>query len=161
LEPGIAYAAFYLLSLLRGGPAVGQIVLVLFSLAFVLTLVALIGHGLWLAAAAVLKPLFDPWPPDPPRPGVSRLPGRCAGCGTALLPQKVECPQCGLDPEGPTAAQLRDLEVATRCLQSLRENEALDAATCERVYQSIEARQRELIDRTGATLTRPDAVAVD
>lgn len=116
-----------------------------FAVAVALALVALVGHALWLCAAAAWKALSGPEPGQPPGHRSVYSPAPCAGCGTWLLARDEVCPACGLVPDSATATELRELEITARRLQALRDREALDAPTCERVYRCIEARQHELI----------------
>jgi hypothetical protein len=126
----------------------------LFTLAIGGTLIALVGHGLWVVAAEVWKALFGPGPTPPRGHGPRSSPGPCAACGSRLAPGEQVCTACGLIPDSPTAGELRELEITARRLQAFRDREALDAPTCERVYKCIEDRQYELIG------TRPEALPV-
>ena len=109
-----------------------------------------VGHVVWLGLAALLRSLLPPR--ERPFESLSRRPRRCVRCGTAFDAADGSCPECHLDPRSNTATELRDLEAAARVVQGLLASGGLDEASCERVYRSIEARQRLLVNagRAGA-----------
>ncbi len=80
---------------------------VLCTLAFVLLVVAAIGHGLWLLGAAFLRQ-FDSTPP------VSRGTGKpCARCGSLAGVQNGRCVNCGAVPAVTPGDTLREELLAT------------------------------------------------
>jgi hypothetical protein len=81
-------------------------------------------------------------------------------CGTRFDARAVECPSCGLDPKGPLATELRELEITTRHIQALVQKQALDSAIGEQIYRLLEARQTELI-RGPQPVASPDAAPPD
>jgi hypothetical protein len=110
-----------------------------------LILLTIVGHGLWVLAALIGQALFG----GPHQQ--SDLPRRfCLRCGTAFAGWREECPECGLDPKGKLARELRELEKAARQIQDLVEKGVLDAAVGEQVYQKIEAKQAKLLQGPSA-----------
>ena len=85
-----------------------------------------VGHGIWLLLAAIFR--TTPRSADPRRRW-----RRCVRCGTEFVAAEERCPQCDLDPRGAAAAELRDLEAATRAVQALHREGGLDAALCDEV----------------------------
>jgi len=112
-------------------------------LAMGIVLLTVIGHGFWLVFAAIFRFLGktqrreDPWPR-----------GTCVRCGTLFDRRVAECPSCGLEPWGPVATELRELEITMRQIQALIEKQALEPSAGEQIYRLLEARQTELIQAT-------------
>src|SRR4051812_25464645 len=92
----------------------------LFCVGLALVLVGVVGHFLWVAAAAVFTKVYLEPAPQPAPPGVKPVPAvevprkRCVGCGALLRAGVERCPNCHLDPAGPVARELQDLETAAR-----------------------------------------------
>lgn len=126
------------------GEALLGLLCFLVSMAFLLAIVAVIGHGIWVAAASI----FGSAPP-PARERPHRAHRRdhrvCFGCGETVAWDDPACPSCGLDPDSRAADELRDLEATARTVQLLRDAGTLPADTCEQVYRGIEARQESLL----------------
>jgi hypothetical protein len=118
---------------------------VLFGMFAVLAVVAVIGHGIWVAVAAIYRSARSAQ--DHGRLSRRRVFRRCVGCGEEFLSDDERCPHCGLDRASKAAAELRDLEAAARTVQRLRDQGTLSAKMCEQIYQTIEARQQELLPR--------------
>jgi hypothetical protein len=121
----------------------------LIGLAIVLGLVAVIGHGLWVLAAAIFSSHAEPLPAPDRRARRRRHAITCAGCGVDFPDREDRCPKCGLnEAERGRAGEIRDLEAAARTIQRLKEQGKLTPEACEQIYRTIEARQKELIART-------------
>ncbi|HEX4609786.1 MAG TPA: hypothetical protein VH092_16425 [Urbifossiella sp.] len=116
-------------------------------------LLAVVGHGIWVVAAAALKALFGS--PEPPRP-VHHRRRVCPGCECTLLPTDRRCPRCGLDQDDRLAAQLEHVRYGVREVAALAERGELDAETADRVT----ARLRDHI-RALAGQPVPTAVPVE
>jgi hypothetical protein len=115
------------------------------AMAFLLVVVAVVGHGIWLMAAALFGGKTAAVDLDHSN---RRNPFRvCIGCNEEFERGDARCPSCGLDPDSDAAAELKDLQAAARTVQRLREQGGLPAETCEQVYQGIEARQADLLPR--------------
>ena len=89
----------------------------LFALAIVGTLFAVLGHGLWLVAAGILRAVF--------RIGgdASRATSHCTRCGHAAGLQHGVCVYCGFET---VAARRRGLKSAMRQIQQLKQQGRLD-----------------------------------
>ncbi|HKB39273.1 MAG TPA: hypothetical protein VKD72_22735, partial [Gemmataceae bacterium] len=115
-------------------------------IAFVGFFIAVLGHGLWMLAAGIVKSVFGDGQAGPATGGVSRAREVCVRCGTPFPARETHCPGCGLDPHGRLAGQLKDLEITAANVQSLVESGALERAAGEQVYRSLEARQTALLE---------------
>jgi hypothetical protein len=110
-----------------------------FAWVVIMAAVALAGHLLWMGAAALLRAMFSPAPPHSPPVAP------CVLCGARRPLEHGRCPVCGLAADGPVGVELRELEVAARRLQGLRNAGAVDPGACEQVYRAVEARQHALL----------------
>jgi hypothetical protein len=110
----------------------------LLGLACVLAAITVVGHGLWLLAAAFLG-AFRGTAPPPRRIRV------CPGCGSRLVVGEHFCADCGLDLAGAEAAELRSLETTERQLHAFLRGEAIDADTWHRLQECILAWRRALL----------------
>ena len=121
-----------------------------------LMLIAVFGHGLWVMFSYLFRLFYTDLVPI--RPEV-KIPGRrfCPRCGCGFRFDLPACPQCGLDPEGATADELRELEITVHYLQRLVQEGTLDPAAGEEVYRSLEARQTSLLNNTPAAKAEPEA----
>lgn len=120
------------------------------ALLMLLLLLAAVGHGLWLALAAVARPLLG-------RP--SEAPARerreqCAGCRNPAPPGAARCEACGLHLRGATAAELRDLDAAARQLRRFLDAGALGRTTFERLRGECVKARRRLLGRPPAAEKR-------
>lgn len=103
----------------------------------VLLAVTVVGHGLWLAVAAVLKALFG---------GEQEVGDRefCVGCNASNDRGYRVCWRCGLDRADPVAVELADLKATARQLRRWLEDKSLDESTFERLYGETQAYRRRL-----------------
>jgi hypothetical protein len=133
--------------LLLAGPAVVYELLGgLCVLTVILVLVTLIGHGLWVACAALFGGQPRHRPPAPSwvrRSDLEREP--CVCCGLKLPTDLRDCPRCGLDRDGATAAELADLEATARQLERFRKREDLPAAEIDRLWEQVQDRRERLV----------------
>jgi hypothetical protein len=114
------------------------LICLLAALLMVLAAVAVVGHGLWLLAAAMF---------GSDRPGKHEQRRHrwravdCADCGERYSEAQWEfCPQCGLHPLSDLAKELGDLEGAAATMQRLRDAGDISADISEVAQESIEAR---------------------
>jgi hypothetical protein len=112
---------------------------ILIGLAIGLALVTLVGHGLWLLAAALVRLLAGSASSHP----VDR---RCPRCDYRLRVGERICPYCGLAPAQEPLSEAGDLSAAARMVRLLLERGRIDSETAGRVEQALLARRRELID---------------
>ena len=89
--------------------------------AVVVTLVTVVGHGLWVLSAAVLRVLFQIGDQRP----TSAAP--CPQCGHASGLQQGVCTYCGHET---LAAKRRGLKSAIRQLERMRAQRDLEPAEC-------------------------------
>jgi hypothetical protein len=120
---------------------------------FILTLITLIGHGIWILVAKLVRTLQVPPSLDDEDPAPS--PPFCARCGRLLLPGSGHCRNCGQLRDDPVAKELRDLEAAARQLTLFAKAGTLDAETCTRFQACIDSRRQLL--RQPATPVIPQA----
>ena len=114
----------------------------LLLLLFVLAVVTLVGHGLWLLVSALVSAL-----------GGGRNPAQqvawegCAGCGMKIAPDAGRCWWCGLEQASAAAAELTDLRATGRQLRRFHEQGLLDITAFERLEAKVEARRRALTNK--------------
>jgi hypothetical protein len=129
-----------------------------------LAVVAVVGHVLWLAFAAVLEIFFGAPQRGPRQQNVSAR-TRCVLCGSWLHPDDRRCLSCDLDPECAEAAELRGLNATSRHLARLARTHLLDGAAGATIRASIDRLRRELIDhlekQVGLTVSRRPAADRD
>jgi hypothetical protein len=111
------------------------------ALVTVVTVVTVVGHGLWMLFAAVGRSLSEPDSPTLPL-NLHGEPKLCPNCGDALVPLRPDCPGCGLTRAA--ASEARDLAVTFRTLNNFRNRATLAEAPYHHICDLIEARQREL-----------------
>jgi hypothetical protein len=126
----------------------------LFLVGLVVLVVALVGHVIWVAFAAVVRAIFASPEPQPPEPRRRR---HCPGCGEGLLPGDRDCSRCGLDLDSRLADRLDRVRTAEREVRALADRGDLDAATAVRVAEQLDRRARELL---GEAPARPVAAPV-
>lgn len=112
---------------------------------------AVVGHLLWLFAAAVVNALFgtDDRVVRPPRPFRD-----CPACGTETEPRDRECLACGLELDGRRAHKLYCVRVAEREVRTLLECAQIERDTADAVLKQLEVRARSL---QGLPAERPRA----
>jgi hypothetical protein len=116
----------------------------LLILLIVLTLVTLVGHGIWVLLAWLFGALAAAEPAEPPVAAIDRR-RRCPQCHRLLLPGQATCAVCDPQSVG-RAAELKDLEATARQTARFREDGTLDPALGERVLALVEARRRHLTE---------------
>ncbi len=127
------------------------------SMAALLAVVAVVGHGLWLMAAA----FFSRGEPSPIERNERKRPRVCVGCGEDFFDVDGRCATCGLDPHSDAADELKDLIAAARTVQKLRDLGRVTTDDSEQIYKSIETRQAELLPRRHATAWDKDEPQTD
>jgi hypothetical protein len=119
------------------------VVEIVLLLLFVLAIVMLVGHGLWLLVSAVVRALGGGG--RKPAPAAARE--QCAGCGMKLAPGQDRCWWCGLGQASSEAAELADLKGMARQLRRFHEQGLLDITALERLQGQVEARRRVLMQQ--------------
>jgi len=98
---------------------------VLFVIAIVLTIVTLVGHGIWVLLAAIFG-------------GGRKTPRQtCAFCGRSTPVSHDRCDWCGKDLASLTARELSDLEAVRRQLQRFRQKGTLKPQVVDRLLGPI------------------------
>ncbi len=107
----------------------------LFAVAIVGTLLAVLGHGLWLVAAGILRAVF--------RIGGDASPAtsHCTRCGHAAGRHDGVCIYCGFET---VAARQRGLKSAMRQLQQLKQQGRLDPLVGDHALQALLEAKRQL-----------------
>jgi len=97
-----------------------------------------VGHGIWIVFASIVRVLFGPAEAD-------KRTRACPRCGWRLDNEARECLSCGWPaPPGPTATTFAALAAAGRELDRLRDAQALDHGTHTRLYAAIETERQRL-----------------
>jgi hypothetical protein len=125
---------------------VNSLIVGLFYLVAGLAVVALVGHGLWVAIAAIFRGIREDTSRYRPRPaslGQGRQP--CVRCGLKLPWEVRDCPRCGLDRDGLNAAELADLEATARQLERFRKRQELPAQDIEALWKALQEQHRRLV----------------
>lgn len=113
------------------------------GLACALVAVTLVGHGIWVVIAAMIRAVSTPDRP-PPRPRPVRR-EECPGCAARLVPDDRDCPNCGLPLDGRTARRLDRVRTAEREVRELADRAALDRDTADLVLTQLARRADELL----------------
>ena len=113
----------------------GNFLIGLFALAVVVTVVTVIGHGLWMTAAAILRLVFGTG--ENGQPGTSH----CTRCGHPTGLKNGTCVYCGFET---VAAQRRGLKSAIRQIQQMRDQDRLEPTICDHAIQALSAAEQQL-----------------
>jgi len=129
---------------------------ILFFLGLSLLFIAVIGHGLWLAAAWVVRQIVGLGSELPA--GAVRV---CPRCGVVIAKHSATCASCGwprqpiAPPVSPPLGPLADLQATARVLERFHEKGGVTLATYDRVMTAIEAEQRRLAASEHLTPAQP------
>jgi hypothetical protein len=110
----------------------------LIALAILLIAVTLIGHGIWVLAAMLLRAFSE-------AAESAREEKSCQRCGRRLAEIDVACSSCGLVATGARAAELEELASAIRQIRRLQDRGDLDTETALRVAQILQERRRSVL----------------
>jgi hypothetical protein len=143
-----------------------EVFIILFIL---LTIITLIGHGIWVFLAWFLRTVSGnqkeagipsiSTPPEPPRPAPKSESHACVNCGEPLTIQMKFCGVCGA--HRPTLAQeehLRELQITLRHLDRLRQAGEYKADFAE-LTRTFEAERDWILFPNGKPERRPEAAA--
>jgi hypothetical protein len=126
-----------------------QILSLLGVLAFVLAVVAVVGHGLWVLAAWFVSSLTEST-----RPAANRT-RECPRCFTPLkLGGPVECTVCHWPAPVRGRLTLSGLDAIARRVEQLEQNGLLDAQARRRLLETV-AIERERVELLAATVPQP------
>ncbi len=122
-----------------------ELLIVAVVLAFVVGLVALVGHGLWLLLAGIVELMFGS-PAPPPRPDrPRRFRDTCPGCRGQLLSFHRDCPQCNLPLDSRLAERLDRVRLAEREVLGLADCGEFDPAIAQQVATRLDKVARDLL----------------
>jgi hypothetical protein len=113
--------------------------LYLAAAAFVVGLIAVVGHGIWVFVAWLLRTVAGAGT-RPPR----EVQPRCPRCGWRLLRDETQCPECRLELGSPAAVELDELTATHRQLAAFHSAGILDPASWEKLQDHIATRRRFL-----------------
>ncbi len=121
---------------------------VLLVIAIVLTIVTLVGHGIWALLAAIF--------------GAGRKkPGQtCAFCGRLTPAGYDRCDWCGKDLATPKARELSDLEAVLRQLWRFREKGTLKPRVVDRLLYRLQEYRQQLLVPAAEKRAAPIVTAV-
>jgi hypothetical protein len=126
---------------------------------FVVALVAVVGHAIWVVAANILNAMAGRPAPREQRP--PRAFWYCPACHAETEDRDEECQACGLFLDGQLARDLHRVRVAQREVRGLLDGAQIDRDTANEVLDQLETRARGLqglpAKKTGA---RPRAKPV-
>jgi hypothetical protein len=111
------------------------------GLLVVLTIVTVLGHGIWLLLALLIRALAG----TTAQRTAQDEEIECPRCGRFIVAGQRRCYACGLNRDSPLAEELTDLHAAARQLERFRESGTLESAELERLFKVVEARQRLLL----------------
>ena len=122
--------------------------IVLFVIAIVLTIVTLVGHGIWVLLAAIFG-------------GGRKKPSQtCPFCGRSTPAGHDRCDWCGKDLASPMARELSDLEAVRRQLQRFREKGTLKPQVVDRLLGRLQDYRQQLLQPAAAKRAAPIVAAV-
>lgn len=129
---------------------------ILFWLLFVLGLITLIGHGIWVLLAKIGRTLFGSTTNEPaelrlhePTYTPARVPRFCNHCGASLGANSNRCYSCGEVNDPTTTARLDDLEATERQLKRFQAQGVLDEIKFKWL-QHVVATERQRLTQTVA-----------
>src|SRR5262245_23477232 len=129
---------------------------------FVIGFITLIGHGIWVLLAMILRAIFSE--PKAERAAVdegsdarTKRKTRCAECGADLLDGDIFCPLCGRDRS--SARPMADLAITARQLDKFLRQGRLDAEIHKLIIGLVEEERTRLVApaRSDATAPRREA----
>jgi hypothetical protein len=121
-------------------PRPAELLCVLLTIAGVLALVTVVGHGIWVFLAWLLRgrrSAGTAW-------AAAVSPKNCPRCGAPLLRDAIACTVCRWSSTTMQRQALDDLAAMSRQLDRFRQADALDTETYERLAGLITAERRQL-----------------
>ncbi len=111
---------------------------ILLAMLAVVAVVTVVGHGIWVLCAAVIRLLTG----APSRQVTGR---QCPRCGAPCAARSRVCPSCGLNFDGSQSQEIDELTAAARHVQRLAGRGTVDRETALRVARALLARREEII----------------
>src|SRR6267378_3822047 len=130
----------------------------LLVLAFVLLLITLIGHGIWVALRWFIRQLAGNTAADKQveRPDLSR----CSQCKAEILSHATFCGHCGTrKPFGIVAELLKDLAATERQVERFRRAGAIEDDVYEDLKNRLQAERTRLSNRDAPAPSPPPVVS--
>ena len=109
----------------------------LFTLLIILTLVTLVGHGIWVLLAAINRALSGG-----PVPAMQK---RCLFCGQLTAADARRCDWCGRETTGQTAEELADIEAFVRQVKRLQRAGSITDAAANGLLARAETYRKRLL----------------
>src|SRR5262249_11183420 len=115
---------------------------VILAVIFVLlTIITVVGHGIWLMSAAIVGRLS----------GKSSVLARCANCDSELATGVVVCIVCGVrKPSAIVLELLTDLAATSRQLERLHRSGVIEESSFETLKEQLESERLRLLGRAEA-----------
>ena len=126
---------------------------ILIGLGFLMLVVALVGHGIWIFFAAILRGLIDPGPPPQATPSAASTRRTCVGCGSLYAMTFKTCPVCGVPAKPTIKLSSRD---RLNGLQKQLEQLLADKLVSDEQFKSAS----EIIHESLARIDHPQAALV-
>jgi hypothetical protein len=131
---------------------------ILLLLGFMLLVITLLGHGIWVLLRWFIRSLAGKSnSATPTHPESSR---RCSNCDAEISRQTVFCGKCGVQQTTPIVAErLKDLAATERQLERFFRAGAIEGEVYENLKQRIQAERTRLQNRAGqpASASKPAA----
>lgn len=100
-----------------------------------------IGHGIWVLIATLVRALIGSEAAG--NPTIRTV--ECLRCGRFMPAERRRCGSCGLEQDSPLGKELADLVATARQLERFRASSALNGDHLEQVFAAVQTRQRRLL----------------
>ncbi|HXM34580.1 MAG TPA: hypothetical protein VN920_05300, partial [Pyrinomonadaceae bacterium] len=132
----------------------------LLVLLFILLLITLIGHAIWVSLRWVIRQLVGSSPPEDPKVQTLRISSKCANCNFTFVTKADFCGHCGAPrPTGMVSELLKDLAATARQVDRFHRSGVIDEITYERLKHQLEAERFRLTHRGAPAPTSPSRPA--
>ena len=122
--------------------------IVLAVLAIFLTIVTLVGHGIWVLLAAIFGG------------GRKKASPNCPFCGHSTAADRERCDWCGRQLASPVAKELNDLAAVRRQLQRFRQNGTLKPEAVDRLLGRLQEYRQRLLQPVEEKRAAPAVAAL-
>ncbi|HVX59447.1 MAG TPA: hypothetical protein VHC19_02560, partial [Pirellulales bacterium] len=117
----------------------------LIALLVAVSITTVVGHGIWVLLAFVVRTLSNQ-----PQPVANKPQSACLRCGRLLKAEQEHCDRCGQKRAGFKTIELADLEAVDRQLRRWRERGELKPHFAEQLRARVQAYRRKLLQPNGA-----------
>ena len=126
----------------------------LLALGFILLLITLIGHGIWVFLRWIIRSLAGKGALEPQVQSLGLF--RCISCKAAISQTTTFCGKCGArQPSGIIGELLKDLAATERQFERFHRSGAIEDDVYENFKSRIQAERTRLNSRAGATPAKP------